>query len=154
MEMNKSQNSTKTKSVVCSLWRIKSVVLTVVAVRSGVGGHGAVTCEVLPLLDAHAHIGAGVLLAGRTRTCVKVGDRRRHGRAALPSTIQSDFWALMTDSCRTNAPQRQEPQVGGNSANRRSLTWTEDFNSTLFIADLIHGHLFRSFCLFCRRDVR
>lgn len=52
-------------------------VLTVVAVRPGVGRHGAVTCEVLPLLDAHAHVGTRVLLAGRTGTCVKVGDRRR-----------------------------------------------------------------------------
>lgn len=148
--MTKSQNSTgltgicpcllkcasyKNKSAACSLRRIKSVELTVVAVRPGVGRHGAVTCEVLPLLDAHAHVGAGVLLAGRTRTCVKVGDRRGHGRATLPSIIQSDFWALMTDSCRTNAPQREEPQVGGNSANRRSLTWTEDFSITLYMAD-------------------
>lgn len=124
------------------------MVLTVIAVRAGVGRHGAVTCEVLPLLDAHAHVGAGVLLAGRTRTCMKVGDRTRHGRAALSRIIQSDFWALMTDSCRTNAPQRKEPQVGGNSANRRSLTWTEDLNITLYNTDLIHHHLFRSFCLF------
>lgn len=53
------------------------MVLTVVAVCPGVGRHGAVACEVLPLLDAHAHVGTRVLLAGRTWTCVTVGDRRR-----------------------------------------------------------------------------
>lgn len=67
----------------CSSGRTEPVVLTVVAVRPGVGRHGAVTREVLPLLDAHAQVGAGVLLAGRTGTCVKVGDRRGRGRETL-----------------------------------------------------------------------
>lgn len=43
-------------------------VLTVVAVGARVGRHGAVAGEVLPLLDAHAHVGARVLLAGGART--------------------------------------------------------------------------------------
>lgn len=32
------------------------------------GGHGAVAGVVLPLLDADAHVGAGVLLTGGART--------------------------------------------------------------------------------------
>lgn len=37
--------------------------LTVIALGAGVGCHGAVTGEVFPLLDAHAHVGTRVLLA-------------------------------------------------------------------------------------------
>ena len=37
--------------------------LTVIACRARIGGHGAVTSEVLPLLDAHSKVGTGVLLA-------------------------------------------------------------------------------------------
>lgn len=44
-----------------------AAVLTVVAVGARVGRHGAVAGEVLPLLDAHAHVGARVLLAGGAR---------------------------------------------------------------------------------------
>lgn len=84
------------------LWRTDSEALTVVAVRPGVGRHGAVTREVLPLLDAHAHVGTGVLLAGRTRTCVKEGDRKQHGRTALPSTAPGDLWALNKDRFMQN----------------------------------------------------
>lgn len=46
----------------------------------GVRGHGAVAGEVLPLLDAHAHVGAGVLLAGRARAWEEGSGRRRVGR--------------------------------------------------------------------------
>lgn len=38
-------------------------ILTVIAVCASVGRHGAVAGVVLPLLDADAHVGAGVLLA-------------------------------------------------------------------------------------------
>lgn len=48
-----------------------TAVLTVVAVSPRVGRHGAVAGEVLPLLDAHAHVGARVLLAGGARAWEK-----------------------------------------------------------------------------------
>ena len=96
------------------MWGIKSAVLTVIAVRPRVGRHGAVTGEVLPLLDAHAHVGAGVLLAGRTGTCVKVGDRRRHGRAALPAPPTHRFM------------QNKGATGEGNNAKSRSPTWNGD----------------------------
>lgn len=41
-------------------------VLTVVTVGPRIRRHGAVTGEVLPLLDAHTHVGTGVLLASGT----------------------------------------------------------------------------------------
>ena len=47
---------------------ISSTVLTVIALGAGVGRHGAVAGVVLPLLDADAHVGTGVLLAGGART--------------------------------------------------------------------------------------
>lgn len=42
--------------------------LTIVAVHSREGGHGAVAGVVLPLLDADAHVGAGILLTRGART--------------------------------------------------------------------------------------
>lgn len=45
--------------------------LTIVALRASVGGHGAVAGVVLPLLDTNTHVGAGVLLAGGAGTCGK-----------------------------------------------------------------------------------
>lgn len=42
--------------------------LTVAAERAAVGGHGAVTGEALPQLQAHSLVMAGVLCAGGART--------------------------------------------------------------------------------------
>lgn len=106
------------------LRRINSGVLTVVAVRPSVGRHGAFTGEVLPLLDAHAHVGAGVLLAGRTWTCMKVGDRRRHGRTALPSIVKSDFWALNNDRFMQNkCTTERETTCGGGGTVPAEEAW-------------------------------
>lgn len=44
-------------------------VLTVIALYASVGGHGAVTCVVLPLLDTNTHVGTRVLLTGGAGTC-------------------------------------------------------------------------------------
>lgn len=59
-----------------ALKNVSTAALTVVAVGPRVGRHGAVTGEVLPLLDAHAHVGARVLLAGGARAWEKAGGRR------------------------------------------------------------------------------
>lgn len=80
--------------------------LTVVAVGPGVRRHGAVAREVLPLLDAHAHVGAGVLLAGRARAWREAGggDRGATGEEQQSSNVTSNIWALtMQDSCRRSA---------------------------------------------------
>ena len=55
--------------------KISPAVLTVVAVSSRVRRHGAVTSEVLPLLDTHTHVGTRVLLAGRTWACEKAAGK-------------------------------------------------------------------------------
>lgn len=78
---------------------MKPAVLTVVAVRPGVGRHGAVTREVLPLLDAHAHVGTRVLLAGRAWTCVKGG---RQETAWEEGIAKGTCWALNTDRLMQN----------------------------------------------------
>lgn len=52
---------------------INQAVLTVVAVSPCVRCHRAVTGEVLPLLDAHTHVGARVLLAGCAWAWEKAG---------------------------------------------------------------------------------
>lgn len=56
---------------------LSPAVLTVVAVSPRVRRHRAVTGEVLPLLDTHTHVGAGVFLAGRTWAWEKAGGRGR-----------------------------------------------------------------------------
>lgn len=64
----------------------RSAVLTVVAVAPRVGRHGAVAGEVLPLLDAHAHVGARVLLAGGARAYREkeyTKETRRYGGRAF-----------------------------------------------------------------------
>lgn len=50
--------------------------LTVVALCACVGGHGAVTGVVLPLLDADAHVCTGVLLTCCTRTWKKFKEKQ------------------------------------------------------------------------------
>lgn len=91
---------------------MKSAVLTVVAVRPGVGRHGAVTREVLPLLDAHAHVGTGVLLAGRAWTCVKGG---RQETAWEDGITKGTCWALNTDRLMQNksTTERETSRGGG-----------------------------------------
>lgn len=56
----------------------RGVVLTVVASCASVRGHGAVAGEVLPLLNAHAHVGAGVLLT-RGAGAWREGTRTENG---------------------------------------------------------------------------
>ncbi len=46
-------------------------VLTVIALCASVGGHGAVTGVVFPLLDTNAHVGTGVLLTSGAGTCIQ-----------------------------------------------------------------------------------
>lgn len=57
--------------------------------RPRVRRHGAVAGEVLPLLDAHTHVGTRVLLAGRARACEKAGWRvfggREGGKREIPT---------------------------------------------------------------------
>lgn len=70
--------------------------LTVVAVGPGVRRHGAVAGEVLPLLDAHAHVGAGVLLAGGARAWRGGGEAEREGpqgKKEQSSNATSNIWA-------------------------------------------------------------
>lgn len=65
---------------------MSSAALTVIAVSPRVGGHGAVAGEVLPLLNAHAHVGTRVLLAGGARTCQgEKGGGEAHTDAPLGS---------------------------------------------------------------------
>lgn len=49
--------------------RYNTAALTVTAERPPVGGHGAVTGEALPQLQAHSLVVAGVLCAGGAGTC-------------------------------------------------------------------------------------
>lgn len=59
--------------------------------------HRTVAREVLPLLEAHAHVGARVLLTGCTRSWEKLGAGRRnateerHSQSTLGPT---HFWAF------------------------------------------------------------
>lgn len=67
-----------TLSHMCDITYLKvTAVLTVIALCASVGGHGAVTSVVLPLLDTNTHVGTGVLLTGGARTC---------GSPAIPTT--------------------------------------------------------------------
>lgn len=140
---DKSHNATRITGAClclgCPLRGRKLAVLTVVAVRPGVGRHGAVACEVLPQLDAHAHVGTGVLLAGRTWTCVKVGDRRRRD-----SMTKRDFLGLKQRQIHAEGEhhRHRHPPVGGNSTTSRCPTWTEEFH--------LRPHLCGCFYLMCR----
>lgn len=71
--------------------------LTVIAVGPRVRRHRAVTGEILPLLDAHAHVGTRVLLTGCTwawrQAGVKEKKKRKKGTTgAKPSNSKDYFW--------------------------------------------------------------
>lgn len=68
------------------MYFIVALVLTVVALCAGVGGHGAVAGVVLPLLDTDAHVGTGVLLTCGARTCRSPYNTSRHPSKAHTQT--------------------------------------------------------------------
>lgn len=74
---------------------IIQAVLTVVAVSPRVRRHRAVTGEVLPLLDAHTHVGARVLLAGCAWAWENAGTGKEMPQEKVKSSNTSSyFWAF------------------------------------------------------------
>lgn len=87
-----------------------TAVLTVIAMSPRIRRHGAVAGEVLPLLDAHTHVGAGVLLAGGARPC-KWG--RRSGEEVSSGNFHVHNWnAIQWHTCRFYIqPEKKEQAV-------------------------------------------
>lgn len=106
-----------------------AVVLTVVAVGPRVGRHGAVAGEVLPLLDAHAHVGAGVLLAGGARAWEKGrnGERKREApqekKKTNKKTVKAVKYIMLTTRRQHAERERNATPVKRNGGRRGVKQW-------------------------------